>query len=333
MKTMPNDINLKLMKNMPVSMAYNGEISFEDWQEKAYKKLEELLGLPYEKCDLLFEKEYEKECDDYYEVRFQFQSEEGYFVPCHLLTPKTDKETYPLMICLQGHGPGMHISLGRPKYEGDLEGITSGDRDFAVTAVKNGFCAVTLEQRCMGECGGTPKPDCFLTAMTAILIGRTLIGERVWDVSRLIDVVENEFPHIDKNQIYCMGNSGGGTASFYAACIEKRISGVMPSCSLCTYDDSISPMRHCACNYIPKIRQYFNMGTLCGLVAPRALVIVSGRDDDIFPIEGAKATFKEAAELYKYAGAENKCAQVIGEGGHRFYADASWKVFKNIVNQ
>ena len=103
-------------------------------------------------------------------------------------------ENPPVIICLQGHSTGMHISLGRPKFEGDEELISGGDRDFCVRAVKEGYAAIALEQRSFGECGD--KNGCFTHSLTSVLIGRTTIGERVWDVSRLIDVLQTEFKNV-----------------------------------------------------------------------------------------------------------------------------------------
>ena len=110
----------------------------------------------------------------------------------------------------------MHISLGRPKYPGDEDSIKGGDRDFCVRAVKEGFAAIAVEQRNFGECGAeeTGRPRCYESTLTALLMGRTTIGERVWDVSRLIDLLESDFSDkVDLENICCMGNSGGGTAT------------------------------------------------------------------------------------------------------------------------
>ena len=71
-----------------------------------------------------------------------------------------------------------------------------------------------------------------------LLLGRTMIGERVWDVSRANDAL-GAFPEVDVDRVACMGNSGGGATTFYAACLEPRIRVAMPSCSVCTYRDSI----------------------------------------------------------------------------------------------
>ena len=101
----------------------------------------------------------------------------------------------PVVICLQGHSTGMHISLARAKFPGDENSINGGDRDFAIGAIKKGFCALTIEQRAMGECGSAENgsPACHVSTMANLLIGRTTIGERVWDIMRAIDVLKSIF--------------------------------------------------------------------------------------------------------------------------------------------
>lgn len=330
----PWDLHKALAKGITPSLRYQAGEDFAAWQSNAKDKLTELLGLPLPSCDAEFEVEYDRECEDFREIRFTFQSEPGYRVPCHLLVPHTDAKKIPLFVCLQGHSKGMHISLGRPKFEGDEQSISGGDRDFAIRIVKEGYCALAVEQRCFGECGGTEKgPDCAKASLTAILMGRTTIGERVWDVSRVLDVIAEKFDFVDMEQIGCMGNSGGGTATFYIGCLEERVKYVMPSCAVCTYWDSIIDVHHCTCNYVPNIAKYFDMGDLAGLIAPRYLVTVCGAKDDIFPLPGVKATMALAEDLYKAAGAEGNCALVVGAEGHRFYADDAWPVMNAFMKK
>lgn len=302
------------------------------WQEKAKKKLKELIALPREDCERLFELEFTEDFPDFTEYRFTFQSEEGEFVPCHLWISKK-AEKAPLMICLQGHSTGMHISMKRPKFEGDEETVANGDRDFMLQCIEEGFSCVCMEQRCFGERGGTPNPDCYVASMTALLSGRTILGGRVWDVMKLIDVLtENFSDKFDTDRIYCMGNSGGGTATFYATALEKRIKGAVPSCAFASFSGSIGAMSHCACNYVPGISNYFDMAEIAGLIAPRPLVIVSGKEDKIFPLSTAEHEFMRLSEIY-YKSCDNpkNCIHVKGEGGHRFYKDPAWKEFKKLI--
>lgn len=313
-----------LIQKVTPAMAYAGQGA--QWRCSAREKLAVLLGMDkFQKVDPQLEIEYEKKIDGAAEIRFTYATEENYRVPCHLLLPD-GVEKPPVIICLQGHSKGMHISLGRPKYEGDEASIQGGDRDFCVRAVKEGFAAIAMEQRNFGECGGDEKgPHCLESSMTALLMGRTTIGERVWDTQRLIDMLEESFgDRLDLNCISCMGNSGGGTATAYIAALEDRVKLAMPSCAMCTYKDSIGAMQHCACNYVPHIAEYFDMGDLMAMAYPKAFVQVSGKEDPIFPIAGAREVFEKGKRLYADEGAAERCVLVEGNGGHRFYADDSW---------
>ena len=324
-----------LAKTKQPIMAYNEEVELAKWQEEAHKKMSELLGLPLEYCDNDFQILEEKDLGEYMQIRFNFQSEEGYYVPCSLLVPKGANGPLPCVICLQGHSTGAHISLGIPKFDGDEEMIAGG-RDFAVQAVKEGYCAIALEMRYMGEMGQSQSghPSCVTSnaAMSTLLMGRTAIGERVWDVHRLIDVIETHLTDcIDTKNIMCMGNSGGGTVTFYAACYDKRICLAIPSCSVCTYDDSIIAMKHCGCNFIPGIRKYFNMGDLGCLVAPRPLIVVCGIHDPIFPLHGVEDSYAVIKKAYKKVGKEELCQLVRGDGGHQFYPDDVWPIVSQMI--
>ena len=96
----------------------------------AKAKLEELLGLPLPACSNEFSVLGEADTDLYRQISFEFQSEPGYFVPCELLIPNGAKGPLPVVVCLQGHSSGKHISMGICKYESDAEGMVQG-QDFA----------------------------------------------------------------------------------------------------------------------------------------------------------------------------------------------------------
>ena len=121
--------------------------------------------------------EFEEKHENSTEIRFTFNTEKGFRRVAHLVIPD-GVETPPVIITLQGHSTGMHISLGKPKFEGDIDTIKGGDRDFVVRAVEEGFAAVALEQRNFGELGGDEKgPKCFESSMTA-LRGPTFLRRR-----------------------------------------------------------------------------------------------------------------------------------------------------------
>ncbi len=325
--------NRQRLKQVVPSMSWKGE-NLPQWQQKARAKLSELLGMDrFQKVDPDLQIEYERELDDAVELRFTFQSEEGYRVPCHLLLPR-GVEKPPVMICLQGHSTGMHISLGRPKFEGDEKMIAGGDRDFCLRAVKEGYAAVAMEQRGMGECGGNETgPKCQETSMTALLMGRTTIGERVWDLSRLVDVLECSFAdRVDTTKLCCMGNSGGGTTTSYAAALEDRFVLVMPSSALCAYTASIGAYRHCVCNFVPHIAEYFDMSDLIAMAWPKYYVHVHGLTDWSFQIDGARQVNQMGKKAYASMGEGDRVEFVEGKEGHRFYADDAWPVVHRFLD-
>lgn len=329
------DYNKEKLRETVSSMSYSGG-DFAQWKMTARNQLRELLGLErFVKTAPEVVVEYERMQDGVKEIRFTFQSEAGYRVPCHLFLPMNIRKP-PVMLCIQGHSKGMHVSMGKIRYDDDAVLVNQDDQDFCVQAVANGFAAVALEQRNFGECGHGQNsgPQCFESAMTALLTGRTTVGERVWDICRLIDVLEAEFHDLLNLEVLCcVGHSGGGTAVTYTAALEDRIKLVMPSCAMCTFKDSIGAMHHCACNYVPKIANYFEMSDLMAMAYPKYFVQVSGMEDDIFPVDAAQAVFEKGKEAYAEQGRGERCALIKGAGGHRFYAAQAWPVVHRFLEE
>ncbi len=325
---------LRLTQIKP-AMSYTGE-NYEEWKSAARAKLAELIGLDrFEAADPEFKIEYKEQKEGYTDIRFTFQSEPGYRIPCHLLLPD-GKSNPPAMICLQGHTTGMHISLGKMIYAKDERFIKVKEADFAIRAVKEGFAAIAMEQRNFGEMGSLEEgaTGCFEPAMTALLMGRTVIGGRVWDLMRLIDVLEQEFAEtIDLATLCCMGNSGGGTATAYFAALDDRIALAMPSCANCEFTESIGAMRHCACNYVPHMAEYFGMEDLIAMAYPKPYVQVSGVEDAGFWIKGARNVYERGRKIYEQQNAADRCILVEGPEGHRFYPDLAWPVVHRLLNK
>ena len=232
-----------LTQNNKPLLSYDENKDYATWKEQVREKFIELVGIKnIEKnaCPLNVQIESEEQKDGYKQIRFVFESEKGAFVPCYLLIPDTGKEKYPVAITLQGHSTGFHNSVGIVKYEQDEAYQPRGQ--FAIQAVKRGFIALALEQRGMGERRPSERNlqganMCEYEAHIALLLGRTILGERMWDVSRAIDVLA-QFPQCDTNKILLTGNSGGGTMTYYASCYDERIKLALPSCAFCTYKDS-----------------------------------------------------------------------------------------------
>ena len=327
----PQALHEALLRTLEPRCRYQDKESPAEWQQEARRTLTRLLGLeqipPCQPEARVLERWEEA---DWEEIRLSLTTEPGYETRLHLLLPKGVKRP-PAVICLQGHSTGMHISLGRPKYPGDEEDI-AGDRDYALQAVRNGFAALTVEQRAFGECGGGPEgPQCRLSASTALLLGRTLIGERVRDIQRAVDFLRSGAFPVDGEKIAVTGNSGGGTASIYAAAVDERIGACMPSCAFTSFYASIGVSAHCFCNYIPGIARDFDMGDLCALIAPRPLIVIAGTKDTSFPLKEAREQFVFTERVYARLSAAERCRLIAGQEGHRYYAGLAWPAFHAVT--
>jgi hypothetical protein len=102
---------------------------------------------------------------------------------------------------------------------------------------------------------------------------------------------------------------------------------------MCTYKDSIGAMHHCPCNYVPHISEFFDMGDLMALAYPKYFIQVSGKEDNIFPISGAREVFEKGKAAYTDMNAADRIALVEGFEGHRFYADDAWPIVHQMMEK
>ncbi len=250
-------------------------------------------------------------------------------LPFYLLRPKeTRPHALPLVLTPHGHNHP-HIYAGIAHTDEERDSMQAGERDIAVQAAQEGYLAIAPTTRAFGETRTEQDitqdrvHSCRTQLMHDLLVGRTPIGDRVWDMSRLIDwAIETQ--NIDANHIAITGNSGGGTISLFAAACEPRISVAVPSSYFCTFTGSIGSIHHCDCNYVPGILRLGEMYDVAGLIAPRPFCAIAGQDDPIFPIEHVRRAYEQLMRIYTVAGAPERCELFVGHEGHRYYKDGSW---------
>lgn len=319
----------RVAKKMQPKLSFRKNLDYSEWKAQIKEKFFELTGVEYIRenaCEPNIQIEWEEDKGTYRLIRFTFESEVEEVVPCYLCIPKTGKKKYPVAIVLQGHTTGFHLSIGEMKHASDERFLPRASH--ALQAVENGMIALAIEQRGLGErITQDPtrfgKEQCRYAVTTALQLGRTVAGERMWDVSKAIDILSS-FPECDQDKVMLLGPSGGGTATYYSACYDERIKLSVPVCAFCNYLDSIILIGHCQCNFIPNAYRYFDMQDLSCLIAPRKLLIINGKDDEIFPITGARKAFETVKAVYESAGAKDNCKMVEMPKHHYFCEDIVW---------
>ena len=98
------------------------------------------------------------------------QSEKDYSFPAYLCIPDGNGP-FPVWICVQGHGTGMHASISVRWQDEKTFKYDGGDRNFVEQCLERGYAALCIEQRAMGERSGYSdhRPGCLRQARHNII--------------------------------------------------------------------------------------------------------------------------------------------------------------------
>ncbi|QDU96190.1 alpha/beta hydrolase family protein [Lignipirellula cremea] len=309
---------------------------FARWQADARPELRRLLGLeemarhaadhqPAVKLEA------PEDRDDYTLQAGRIETEPNVSIPFWLLRPRGDGP-FPLAVLPHGHDrDGHNTCAGVYRDEAHRTTSLAQDRDVGVQAVRRGFLTIAPATRGLATAAaGTPDVfdrhggrDCRSHFMHCLLAGRTAVGERVWDMSRIIDWAI-ALPEVDRRNVLMMGNSGGGVVTMYAAACEERIRIAVASCSFSVLTSKTGRIYHCDCCAIPGIMRWGELYDVCGLAAPRYLLAVNGRHDGLHTTEDIERSAQRVRQIYQAAGVPDHFAHRWGPKGHQFYSDLMW---------
>jgi dienelactone hydrolase len=270
-----------------------------------------------------------EELDGYTRQTGFIETEPGVRIPFYLLKPKGDGP-FPLGIFPHGHDTrGHHTTAGVAQDEAHQKKIIEGERDVAVQAVKRGYIAIAPATRGLAT-DGVPdlykrhgERDCRSHIIHCLLAGRTAMGERVWDMQRILDWAM-ALPDVNPKQVLMMGNSGGGMVTLYTAAVDTRITVAVPSCSFTMAASEAGFIYHCDCNLVPGLLEFGNLPDVAGLIAPRALLAVNGRKDTLHSAVDIERAAARVQAIYQAADAEDRFEHRWGQEGHRFYSALMW---------
>ncbi|MGH9385926.1 MAG: alpha/beta hydrolase family protein [Vicinamibacterales bacterium] len=298
----------------------------ESWQTTLRAKLIELLGgFPATRSPLRPKVLETRTFPGYRREKVVFDSRPGVSVLAYVLAPSRAPSPIPAMICVPGHGRGVDDIVGIDESGNDRTDKSGYQHDFAIQVVEAGMAAVAIEPMGFG-CRRDPinarrslaQKACDPVAGGALMLGQTLIGWRVWDVIRTIDYIATR-SDLNLSRVGCMGISGGGTATLFAAAVEPRLRVAMVSGYLNTFTDSVGSLNHCMDNFVPGILNWAEMHDVAGLVAPRPLFAESGEQDNIFPIEASKESVKRVRQIYEVFGAADRIEHEVFAADHSFW--------------
>lgn len=145
--------------------------------------------------------------------------------------------------------------------------------------------------------------------------GRTLMGERFWDLRRCLDYLHSR-GDVDAARIGCGGLSLGGEMAMWLGALDERVAATV-SCGFLTTMDQLE-QGHCPCWKFDGLRQLVDWADVYALVAPRPLQCQNGLAEPAtdFCVPLARRAIGEIGAAYRDLGAGPACELHVHAEGH-----------------
>jgi len=311
------------------------------WRRALRQELAETIGLPLmEKTPLKITPGPVNELDGYTRMAFTIETAPALYVPAFLLVPKGADKPGPAVLVAHGHGYGMNSTIGL-KEDGTERPFGEGyHHDMGLQAVKAGFVTLVYDQMGFGRRRDVDFNKhfnlwnaCEHPSKVGLHFGRCMTGLRVYDATRMLDFLQQR-EEVDPDRIAMVGISGGGLVTQFTAALDDRVRAACVSGHINRYAASILGLRHCIDNYVPGLGRIADNDDIACMIAPRPLLVESGTQDDIFPIDATRQAVAKLEKCYGLLGVPENLETDIFDKGHEFSGARTWDFFRqHLKNQ
>jgi len=327
--------------------------SYRAWKRRARGKLLELLHYAPAPCDPQPEIVERSDNGNYIREKIYFHTTPDIRVPAYLLIPKQAKLPAPAIIALHDHG-GFYL-WGKEKLvetENEHPVLTDfkrqyyGGRSLGSELVRQGYVVLVIDMFYWGErrmlLDDDPpdwrqRPsDIKAERISAFnqragqseqLVGRTIYsagftwaGVIFWDDVRSVDYLLTR-PEVDKKRIGCVGLSVGGLRSCHLAALDDRIKAAVVVGWMASFPTQLQ--RHVRntigfTKLVPGLYRHMDYPDVASLAIPSALLVINGRRDGLFNLDGVHSAFAKLGACYKKAGMMDRFRGRLYDTPHEF---------------
>ena len=265
------------------------------WQDALRSKLNDLMNID----DLIALGEanplqpaltQEEARDGYTVYEYRIQSTRARSIPIVLTVPSPlPAQPVPAIVCIHGHGGDRYATY-------NPESIYKG---CASELARQGYVTIAAD---VGQHEVYEQ-------------GRTLMGERLWDLMRCVDLLASR-PEVDKARIGCAGLSLGGEMAMWLGAMDTRVAATV-SCGYLTTMDQME-VNHCMCWKFDGLRELVDWTDVYSMIAPRPLQCQNGRREPYqdFTPGIARQAIEEVRVAYADFGAPDAASLDIHDGAH-----------------
>jgi cephalosporin-C deacetylase-like acetyl esterase len=205
--------------------------------------------------------------------KLTYESEPDIIVPALLFVPDSGETRKPAVLYVHGRDKSADAESG-----GNIEHL-----------VKAGFIVLAIDIRGTGETRVSENPETasdfyryfgdYENAMTSLLLGKPLVGQRAQDVLRGVDLLAAR-AEVDPNQLLGFGKGQGAVVLLHAAMLDDRIKKLALENMLVSYHAVVKQKIHqrvfeCI---IPAVLRSYDLTDLVSGLAPRSVWLVNATD-------------------------------------------------------
>ncbi len=299
------------------------------WRERRRQRFLELLGPFPDAVPLAPETLDTVQSDGYRLETIVFDSEDTMSVPAYLLVPDARTEPGPAVLAIHGHGPGKSHVCG-------LAETAQPNADYARQLARRGYVVLAPDLRCFGDRVDESPADhyaCDTNLVHAVMAGSVPLSQNLWDMARSLDLLEHH-PLVDPNRLGVVGLSYGGTLALFLAAYDNRVAAAVVSGYLSSWAASHAiPFNMCGSQVLPGVLGRLEHLDIAALAAPRPMLVESGIDDPIFPVEVARQTVAQLRAVYAALGAEDNLCHDVFAGGHQWHGEVAYPFLDRFLGQ
>lgn len=245
-------------------------------------------------------------------------------VPSYLLLPTSDNRPFPGVVAIHQHN--LEFQLGKSEVIG-LRG--NPDMAYGRELAERGFVVIAPDLKCFEE--RRPSPEERKTNPSFqngayerfvfcryLLEGSTLQARYLFDLSRAVDYLQQR-EEVDPERIGVIGHSLGGQEALFLMSFDERIKVGVASCGTSLWRLMIEKrISHNFAAYLPGILKIGDFDHIFKLIYPRALMLIAGEKDPLFPIQGVKKIGEVLTKLYQKAKVPDRFKLFIHPQDHCF---------------
>lgn len=291
-------------------------------------RLEALLGdLPPRPPISAFQTIAREDRGDYFQETIQFDNAAGEVVKGLVFVPKIATAQHRVPAILYCHWHGGQYNLGK----NELLGTQAAPVPPGPALARAGYVVLGIDAPCFGERHGC-CPDGSLhrgaegeltAAKFHLWAGRSLWGMMLRDDLTALDYLCSRL-EVDATRIGVTGISMGATRSWWIMALDERPRAAVCVACMTRYEELIRSGRldaHGIYYFVPGMLRHFDAEAVIALAAPRALMFMTGDQDEGSPIAGVQRLGEIVRSVYALHGAaaQHRFANVIYPGvGHRY---------------